>query len=122
MVKAREDVWKNGNAAYKKKYPPEGTTGDGTFKLNTNQIGTNATVTESVQAYLGDPAMLGKGKEFKFIVRQPMSRAHTTRKDYKIVKTVPSEKYPEGRVLLFTDGTPEDLTPELAKQMFNIDL
>lgn len=122
MVQAREDVWKNGNAAYKKKYPAAGATGDGTFELTANQIGTNATVTEAVQAYLGDPAMFGKGKEFKFIVRQPMSRAHTTRKDYKIVKTAPSEKYPEGRVLLFTDSIPEDLTPELAKQMFNIDL
>jgi hypothetical protein len=114
MVQAREDVWKNGNAAYKKKYP-KGTDGDGddSFQLSGTQIARNQDETVSLQAYVDDENLFG-AREFNYIVRQPVSRRSTTAKAYRIQKTK------DGKYYLFTNGMPEALTPELAKQMFNI--
>jgi len=111
LLKTRQDAYNTGKAAYDKKQ--ETNNNDG-FNLSATQIANNKENSSIIQAY-ADSDLQGL-KEFNYIVRSPKERATTTSQRYKINKTS------DGKFFLFTNGRPEPLTPELAKEMFNIEL
>ena len=112
LVNAREGVFNSGKSIYnaKKENQP-----DGGFTLAASQIASNNENTEILNAWASDTTMVGP-KKFNYIVRSPKSRATTTQRAYEITKT------PDGKYFLISNGRPEALSAELAKEMFNIDL
>ena len=113
LTQAREDAFKDGKAVYDKKELDNGNTKG--FKLSNQAIAINNKTTDILNAWAIDDSQKGL-REFKYTVTSPLSRASTTQLSYKINKSG------DGRYFLFTNGTPELLSPELAKEMFNIDL
>jgi len=112
LVNARKGVFNSGKSIYnaKKENQP-----DGGFTLAASQIASNNENTEILNAWASDTTMVGP-KKFNYIVRSPKSRATTTQRAYEITKT------PDGKYFLISNGRPEALSAELAKEMFNIDL
>lgn len=112
LVNARKGVFNSGKSIYNKKKEELGSEG---FNLSGSQIASNNENTEILNAWANDPTITGP-KKFNYIVRSPRSRATTTQRAYEISKTA------DGRYFLISNGRPEALSPELAKEMFNIDL
>lgn len=112
LVNARKGVFNSGKSIYnaKKENQP-----DGGFTLAASQIASNNENTEILNAWASDTTIVGP-KKFNYIVRSPKARATTTQRAYEITKTK------DGKYYLGGNGTPELLSPELAKEMFNIDL
>ena len=114
LVNARKDVFNSGKGIYNaKKLEQEAE--EGGFNLSASQIASNNENTEILNAWANDTTITGP-KKFNYIVRSPRSRATTTQRAYEISKTA------DGRYFLISNGRPEALSPELAKEMFNIDL
>ena len=112
LLKTRQDAYNTGKAQYDKKQEELGPEG---FNLSASQIASNNENTEILNAWASDTTITGP-KKFNYIVRSPKSRATTTQRAYEISKTA------DGRYFLISNGRPEALSPELAKEMFNIDL
>ena len=112
LLQTREDAYKKGKKQYDKKKEGLGSQG---FNLSGSQIASNNENTEILNAWASDTTITGP-KKFNYIVRSPRSRATTTQRAYEISKTA------DGRYFLISNGRPEALSPELAKEMFNIDL
>jgi hypothetical protein len=112
LVNARKGVFNSGKSIYNKKKEELGSEG---FNLSGSQIASNNENTEILNAWANDTTITGP-KKFNYIVRSPRSRATTTQRAYEISKTA------DGRYFLISNGRPEALSPELAKEMFNIDL
>jgi stalled ribosome alternative rescue factor ArfA len=112
LLQTREDAYKKGKKQYDKKQGGSGSKG---FNLSGSQIASNNENTEILNAWANDTTITGP-KKFNYIVRSPRSRATTTQRAYEISKTA------DGRYFLISNGRPEALSPELAKEMFNIDL
>jgi len=112
LLKTRQDAYNTGKAQYDKKQEELGPEG---FNLSAGQIASNNENTEILNAWASDTTITGP-KKFNYIVRSPKSRATTTQRAYEISKTA------DGRYFLISNGRPEALSPELAKEMFNIDL
>lgn len=114
LVNARKDVFNSGKGIYNaKKLEQEAE--EGGFNLSASQIASNNENTEILNAWANDTTITGP-KKFNYIVRSPRSRSTTTQRAYEISKTA------DGRYFLISNGRPEALSPELAKEMFNIDL
>ena len=116
LVNARKDVFNDGKKIYNAKKPPVGTGDNDGFTLSNNQIASNNENTAILNAWANDKTIVG-GKKFNFVVRSPKARASTTSRPYEITKNIQSGKY-----FLMSNGRPEPLSSELAKEMFNIDL
>ena len=112
LVNARKGVFNSGKSIYNAK--KENQT-DGGFTLAASQIASNNENTEILNAWASDTTIVGP-KKFNYIVRSPKARATTTQRAYEITKT------PDGKYFLISNGRPEALSAELAKEMFNIDL
>ena len=112
LVNARKGVFNSGKSIYNTK--KENQT-DGGFTLAASQIASNNENTEILNAWASDTTIVGP-KKFNYIVRSPKARATTTQRAYEITKT------PDGKYFLISNGRPEALSAELAKEMFNIDL
>ena len=113
LLKAREDAYIAGSKEYKRKQAIVTSTGG--FTLAPSQIASNNENTEILNAWASDTTIVGP-KKFNYIVRSPKARATTTQRAYEITKT------PDGKYFLISNGRPEALSAELAKEMFNIDL
>jgi hypothetical protein len=114
LVQARRDVFGDGKKEYDKKQIKLGQTTDG-FTLNASQIASNTDATSTLNAWMVDEKVNQNEIDFGYIVRSPISRATQTKIPYKIKKL--NDKY-----FLISNGRPEALSAELAKEMFNIDL
>jgi len=112
LVNARKGVFNSGKSIYnaKKENQP-----DGGFTLAPSQIASNADATTTLNAWMVDEKVNQNEIDFGYIVRSPASRATQTKMPYKIKKL--NDKY-----FLISNGRPEALSAELAKEMFNIDL
>jgi uncharacterized membrane protein YcgQ (UPF0703/DUF1980 family) len=112
LVNARKGVFNSGKSIYnaKKENQP-----NSVFTLAPSQIASNNDATSTLNAWV-EVGAIGKGKKFGYIVRSPKDRATQKKRDYEITKTK------DGKYYLGGNGTPELLSPELAKEMFNIDL
>jgi hypothetical protein len=112
LLIARENAYKKGKKQYDKKQEDLGSE---SFNLSGSQIASNNDATSTLNAWI-EVGAIGKAKKFKYIVRSPQDRATQTKMDYEITKTK------DGKYYLGGNGTPELLSPKLAKEMFNIDL
>lgn len=112
LVNARKGVFNSGKSIYNKKKEELGSE---SFNLSGSQIASNNDATSTLNAWI-EVGAIGKAKKFGYIVRSPKDRATQKKMDYEITKTK------DGKYYLGGNGTPELLSPELAKQMFNIDL
>ena len=112
LVNARKGVFNSGKSIYnaKKENQP-----DGGFTLDPSQIASNTDATSTLNAWMVDEKVNQNEIDFGYIVRSPASRATQTKMPYKIKKL--NDKY-----FLISNGRPEALSAELAKEMFNIDL
>ena len=112
LLIARENAYKKGKKQYDKKQEELGSE---SFNLSGSQIASNNDATSTLNAWI-EVGAIGKAKKFKYIVRSPQDRATQKKMDYEITKTK------DGKYYLGGNGTPELLSPKLAKEMFNIDL
>jgi len=113
LVNARKSVFNSGKGIYNAKKIETGN--DSSFTLSGSQIASNNENTAILNAWAGDATVTGP-KKFNFIVRSPKSRSSTTQRAYEISKTA------DGKYFLISNGRPEPLSSDLAKEMFNIDL
>tara|TARA_R110001632_G_scaffold31190_1_gene81484 strand:- start:1303 stop:2541 length:1239 start_codon:yes stop_codon:yes gene_type:complete len=113
LVQARRDVFNSGKGIYNAKQIENGN--DSGFTLSSKQISDNTDATETLNSWMIDDTVNQNPKIFGFTVRSPQSRATQTKETYEIRKL--KDKY-----FLISNGRPEPLTTELAKEMFNIDL
>jgi hypothetical protein len=112
LLIARENAYKKGKKQYDKKQEELGSE---SFNLSGSQIASNNDATSTLNAWI-EVGAIGKAKKFGYIVRSPQDRATQKKMDYEITKTK------DGKYYLGGNGTPELLSPKLAKEMFNIDL
>ena len=112
LLIARENAYKKGKKQYDKKQEELGSE---SFNLSRSQIASNNDATSTLNAWI-EVGAIGKAKKFGYIVRSPQDRATQKKMDYEITKTK------DGKYYLGGNGTPELLSPKLAKEMFNIDL
>jgi len=113
LVNARKSVFNSGKGIYNAKKIETGN--DSSFTLSGSQIASNNENTAILNAWAGDATVTGP-KKSNFIVRSPKSRSSTTQRTYEISKTT------DGKYFLISNGRPEPLSSDLAKEMFNIDL
>tara|TARA_R100000541_G_scaffold58138_1_gene69022 strand:- start:7 stop:1227 length:1221 start_codon:yes stop_codon:yes gene_type:complete len=113
LLIAREKAYATGKSQYDKKQEEINATGG--FNLSASQIASNNENTDILNAWASDATIVGP-KKFNYIVRSPKARSTTTQRAYEISKTT------DGKYFLISNGRPEPLSAELAKEMFNIDL